>query len=226
MKSIVRFIAAAILVESSAEAATVGLRWEGQPRDQILYTGGLGVAQVRLDLLAGESVSGLTWTLRTDSWYYLYLRSASGPSGWSTDFETGGLYGSSIATLSPGSVANLTGPASQLIAADFEIMDWPPDGTIRSVVADFAGQPFGGVLNERGTRFHWDARYNNDHPGYIAYGDWGNPGWGQSTSRGHQPTANPLYIMTIGIPEPVTTAYGGFLFVVLCTRRRTSRRRS
>jgi hypothetical protein len=64
-----------------------------------------------------------------------------------------------------------------------------------------------------GTR--WDRTDANVKSGYIAYGNWGNPGWG-GTAKG-QPTPNGL--MLENIPEPLgTTLLGAGAFALVGRR--------
>jgi len=61
-------------------------------------------------------------------------------------------------------------------------------------------------FDDHGHEYYWDARYamTVSYPGYIAYADWGNPGWGTNPAKGHQPTPNPLILHNI--PEPTSVA--------------------
>jgi hypothetical protein len=78
--------------------------------------------------------------------------------------------------------------------------------------------PWNGFYDGNSQRLTWDSRYNTTYSGYIAYGHFGNPGWGTSPEKGHQPTPDPL-LTRPGIPEPATAG------LVLCGIARIAMRR-
>ena len=161
----------------------------------------------------GDDVSTIVWNFgtvpNTSASEYTALI-----SGWNAGGTEGPLVpGTVFAVASPNAAFNINDGFDGVVAT-FDLwlngngFQWED----KSITFDVAANAVG-VLNGAGQRLHWDARYAISYSGYIAYGDFGNPGWGTKTAMGHQPTPNPLIMIKDRIPEPsslVLLTLGGF----------------
>lgn len=206
MKTIFAVFSAVALIAPCSSAATIGLRWKGQAvsLQKLDVLGSTpGTAQVWMDLLPGESVGTLAFTLGGNS-PPLAVIGARGPAGWSFRSTIGALNSTSFEAWTLDPALQLQGPARGFPAGELDIRFAQSSQIAQAIYAHLPDQPWGGVFSATGSRFLWDARYHTTYPGYIAYGNYGNPGWGHTVAKGHQPTANPLLIETY-MPEPSTT---------------------
>jgi len=243
MKRVLVAVLAVGMVASAADAAELSMRWASAPTSQkfSMATSDTQDIEVVVNLQAGEILSalgfGLEDTLGTDN-LSVTGASAASPDGlfWRANNTTTGDFGTGNAFVvleADTQVANLSGPGtfvlgsytihldnSALVLDEIEIVFniTEPNNQLELYGAPIA-LPF---LDETGHDFAWDARFNNTtFPGYVAFGDWGSPGWSVVTGKGNPvPGAgqerNPLIVT---IPEPATLgllAVGG---VALIRRR-------
>lgn len=208
-----RFITILVLVFGTAHtnAATIYLRWSGESGNTIQVPS-LGEADVEIwiDLVDGDTLSGVFFS-NTGTNGLRQVDTVANLTGWSDDSVHDLLGGASqvVAFASTTTNGMLTTAGSYLLGTQ----------TIRleTCVAD---QPLPvtfdhdslWVLDADAGRPTWDPRYNTSDSGYIAYGDYGNPGWTGGGMNPGQPTPNPLYIecdvTTQGLQAPTTTSNG------------------
>jgi hypothetical protein len=197
---------------SISAAATVEMGWSRQWNDPFRWNG--GEIEIRVDLLPGESISAFggdlacgggcvtwivhDWTLEFPGWTVLAYE------GTLETNEPMSLRGD------PGQTGQLiNGPANQLVLTTFRVdFGGPVSGFETALTMEWVRNPWNGFYDGKSQRLTWDSRYHMSYSGYIAYGHFGNPGWGTSWAKGHQPTHNPLLTIT-GVPEPATA---GLLF--------------
>jgi hypothetical protein len=75
------------------------------------------------------------------------------------------------------------------------------------------------ILQEGGGEFTWDQRYGANYSGYMAFGDYGNPGWPIKCDK-CGPLYSPSPLEVIEIPEPSAAALLSILAFALVMRRR------
>jgi len=185
---------------SDVFAATIYLRWSGEAGDTIeLSPGGVAEVELWMDLIDGESLSGLFYT-NTSTNALRQIDTEILLNGWS-DGSLDGLLGNGtqqIVFTSDSSGVNLTDAGAYLIGKQtIRLETCVPNAPI-ALTIDHGSLH---VYNATASQPTWDARYNTSYAGYIAYGDYGNPGWGTKTAQGHQPTSNPLYAQCV--PQPL-----------------------
>ncbi|HRX85414.1 MAG TPA: PEP-CTERM sorting domain-containing protein [Phycisphaerae bacterium] len=215
MKKVLGILAVG-MIATAANAATIGLRWSDTTAN--LHEGP-GTVEVYMQLLGGESIGGVVFNWGASDLNLTITDQGTNLNGWG---EAGDLAGGTVqgaqfsAGANPG--FNLQGPAGDVVIGYSAIgITGLLDGSTKEITAAIP-QNAVGVVDGSGAALTWDARYNTTSPGYIAFGDYGNPGWGTKTAMGHQPTANPLLITKT--PEPTSlalVALGGF---ALLRRRR------
>jgi hypothetical protein len=207
------------LMATAANAALIGARWAGNP-DQKNF--GNGTVEIWMNLTAGDVISGFAFEFATTDAPNLTIGNYQ--SGLGGQWAAGGIPGT--LALGSGTQFNVSTPnaadnldvAGPVVMGTFDVtITGPFDGTTKEIYLGAHLVPFG-VFDQNAAGLTWDARYASTAAGYVAYMDWGNPGWGTKTSMGHQPTANPLLITKT--PEPTSialVALGGF---ALLRRRR------
>jgi len=211
---------ALVLFATSAPAATVGIQWVDHPLTPTLNAlpGSTVTAQVSLDLLTGESSAGfISWFTNTTPQLTIGQQVSLAP-GWLADQYPGPLIPAQLVYYAPNIGTILHGPFNNLIG-EFEVNVASTPGDLLPLALAAQATPVG-LINEAGHSYVWDARYHTTFPGYVAYGNFGNPGWGTNPLQGHQPTPNPLYVRVV--PEPLTVApliMGGFALLFRRTRR-------
>ncbi|MCB9866028.1 MAG: hypothetical protein H6816_05280 [Phycisphaerales bacterium] len=203
MASRILFTIAVASFAATTHAATVSIQWLTDTASQTITTppNSTVTAQVSLDLIAGESTAGLiSWFTDTTPDLEIGQQRTSVP-GWQTGQYPGDLAVAQLAFAADVPLeTNLNGPLS-LVLGEFDIIVSGSPGTTLPLALDASGSPLG-LIDEVGQSYTWDARYNTTVPGYVAYGDFGNPGWGHNISSGHQPDPNPLFV-TVS-PEPAS----------------------
>ena len=216
------------LLAGTANAASLYMEWASEgAADPIVdvVPGGSAVINVYMDLVnASDTLAGVGYANSAQP-----LVSQTGTTVVPTNWNNGSFNGT---TLGAGGqqiswYANLplsdflAGPASRLLigtqtvqlSAGSNVGD--PDVPVAFQDPTVTGM---NIQDKTGTAMLWDARYNTTYQGYIAFDNYGNPGWGTNPAKGHQPTANPLLIHIV--PEPsalALLALGGF---ALLRRRR------
>lgn len=206
MKKVLGSLLVIGLMATAANAATIGLRWAGNANQN---NDGDGVIEVYLQLLNGETASTVIFDYWTTATNLEVTAQGTTVPNWAAPTSSGPLNNFQFNS-SANVGANLAGPIADIVVGTTTIdVTGDLDGTIKEIFFNAHANPVG-VLNATGARLTWDARYNDQSvtPGYIAFGDWGNPGW---IGKPGQPTANPLLITKV--PEPTSLALialGGF----------------
>jgi len=212
MKKVLGILAVGLMA-TAANAATIGLRWAETPTQNLEAMS--GHIEVYVNLIAGESLSTVVFNYAAGTNLNLVANGTNVP-GWAAAGAPGALNGSQFASAAnPG--FNVQGPANIVAGYTTIAVTGLPDLTVKQIFGQIP-QNAVGVLKGDGAAFTWDARYSAETAGYISFGNWGNPGWGTKTTKGHQPTPNPLLITKT--PEPTSlalVALGGF---ALLRRRR------
>lgn len=208
MKKVLGILAVGLMA-TAANAATIGLTWAesaGQNLDAMQ-----GTIQVNLALLGGESVSGVIFDYSAPGSNLAVTAQTANKPGWAQNGTTGPLNGRQFLAFANTAADNLVGPmAKSVVGTTVVSAPLPADGSIANIFA-LIPQNAVAVADGSGAKMTWDARYNESTAGYIAFGDFGNPGWGTKTTKGHQPTASPLQLTKV--PEPTSLALialGGF----------------
>jgi hypothetical protein len=216
---------------TAANAALIGARWAQTP-DQKLF-GTSGTVEIWLQLTGNESIISSVLmdfsknNLAEQTNLFVDNYNTDRP-GWGTDGQTGLLGPGTQASW--GSAGNLTtdwiqpGAVGPQLMGTFDVTVLGlADGTTKPIFLNFHTAPLG-VLDDTATPLVWDARYaaggtdGMGYGGYIAYMNWGNPGWGTMDIAMVQFYPNPLLITKT--PEPASmalVALGGF---ALLRRRR------
>jgi hypothetical protein len=169
------------------------LRWADASTNALdLTSNGEAEVEVWVDLIAGESLTGLGFA-NTATTGIEQNATDVGTAGW-TDGSTNGVLGGAaqwMSFASTGSGYDLTGPGSFLLGTQAVRAMGCVEGESLEISIDHATVL---LLRSNGNFFNWDARYSTSNPGFAAYGDYGNPGWGTDPGEGEQPTPNPLII--------------------------------
>lgn len=216
MKKVLASLVAVGLMATAANAATIGLRWAEAPGSQNLAASG-GTIEVYMDLLSGDVISGVVFDYSTLATNLTVTGQTANVPGWGQSGVAGPLNGRQFGGFANTALDLLQTPGNHVIGTTTISVEGPLDLSTKDIFAAIP-QNAVGVVNQAGSRLTWDARYNGSFAGYIAFGNWGNPGWGTKPASGHQPTANPLQITKT--PEPTSlalVALGGF---ALLRRRR------
>jgi hypothetical protein len=197
------------LLAGAANAATLRMNWADEAGPEIeLASSAMTDIEVWVDLLAGETLIGVSYD-NSPAPGVTQMSHATDIAGWAATGVDGLEFGAVGQQFAVGGVYvedAIEGPGSFMVGTQtihvegeesdyFDIAFVAPGSTL--LFADATGGAYS-----------WDARYNDigdltPSPGYVAFGDWGNPGWGTKAAKGHQPTPNPLIIH---IPEPGTLA--------------------
>lgn len=206
MKKVLLTVLVAGLLASAANAGTFRMNWAGGDQLAEMDISDTAVIEVWVDLLAGESVSTLAYS--NSSTGAVSQTDVTTPiPNWGIGGVHGPLDGSqqlAVAADAPIPTNSIHGPGSFILALQTIHLDAGNPSDVIEVYGAVNGDATFLLLNESGGGFAWDARYNTYSPGYMAWGDWGNPGWGTNPLKGHQPTPNPLLIHVV--PEPGTLA--------------------
>jgi len=216
MKKVLASLVAVGLMATAANAATIGLQWAEAPGSQNLAASG-GTIQVYLNVLGGEQISGVVFDYSTLAENLTVTGQTANVPGWGQSGVAGPLNGRQFGGFANTAADLIDAAGSYIVGTTVITVEGPADLTTKNITA-LVPQNAVGVVNQLGQRLTWDARYNATFAGYIAFGNWGNPGWGTKPASGHQPTANPLQITKT--PEPTSlalVALGGF---ALLRRRR------
>lgn len=229
MKKALLTLTAVGLMATAANAALIGAKWAGHDDQKNFGNGTVEVWLQLFDLpLAGggtEGTAGLFFEFATTNAPNLSIGNfQTGLGGqWNAggipgDLSTGS--GTQFVVSTPNAGDNLVNPGAYLMGTFDVTISGPLDDSTKQIFlgAHITGN---GVFDTAGTRMAWDSRYatlgsSTGYGGYVAYMNWGNPGWGNTTMG--QPTPNPLLITKT--PEPTSlalVALGGF---ALLRRRR------
>lgn len=214
-------LAVVLLLTAPADAALLYMRWMDAPTNQwlALSPGETTDIGIFVDLLADESVSSLTYDFRSLPSGDFSLASATPehPSFWVTSVP--GLLNDAHVALIPADVTPApqapAGPGTFLLA------------TATIALTGYSGTPVGEVSFKRwplpemsdgsGSDFTYDPRYASTYPGYMAFGDYGNPGWCVKCGPDSVEAPNPLLVSIYA--EPSTLAALGILAAALLSRR-------
>jgi hypothetical protein len=213
MKKGIACILAVGLMATAANAATIGLQWaSGDPQNN---TSGGGTVNIVMDFVQGDpAISGIIMSFANDLPNIELVGSSTNVGTFNdTSFPAplGPTFGAQYVVSSPAATDDFV-PAGQtgFVIGTFDVaINGPLDGSVKEIAGTLASAPNG--VYSGAQPMTWDARYNTAYSGYIAWGDYGNPGWGTKTAKGHQPTPNPLLITKV--PEPTSlalVALGGF----------------
>jgi hypothetical protein len=220
MKKFVLLALTVGLLAGTANAASLYMEWAaegGATATHDMEVGDSAVINIYVDLLAGETFSTLAYANSAQP-----LVSQTGttvvPANWGNGSFNGttlGAGGQQIAFAANNPLVDfLSGPSpytligTQTVQLSAAASPGDPDVPVAFQDPTLAGMLF---YDMNGAPFTWDARYNTSYSGYVAFANYGNPGWGLNPAKGHQPTPNPLYINII--PEPsalALLALGGF----------------
>ena len=213
MKKVLLTVLVAGILATTANAATLRMNWAGSVDPLIeLAVSDEAVIEVWMDLLASESLSTLIFAngVVADAPAAISQigTTVTDVGAW-TDGSINGVFGAGQQVVwgadSPVPTNSLHGPGAFLIGTQLIHLDAGDPSNMIEITFPLPGDPAFIIKDEDASDINkWDARYNTGYCGYIAFGDWGNPGWGSKTAKGHQPTPNPLLIHVI--PEPGTLA--------------------
>ena len=215
------------LLAGTANAASLYMEWAAEG-DATPITGvapgGSADINIYVDLFAGDTFSTLAYANSAQP-----LVSQTGttvvPANWGNGSFNGttlGAGGQQIAFAANNPLVDyLAGPTTrtlvgtQTVQLDATAMVGDPDVPVTFQDPTASGMLF---LDMTGAGLTWNALYNTSYSGYVAFANYGNPGWGTKTAQGHQPTPNPLLINII--PEPSALALLGLGGFALLRRRR------
>jgi len=230
MKKVVLSMLAVALIATAADATLIGIRWKDQPAVQSkvgLLPGAPAIIQVYITQIAGDpEIEGIgshlnawsnstattltTVALNQDSTATVLPNwVVSGPGTVNGQVNVGI---TQFGTFDPTHAGTGTG-AGTFVLAELTVHYDPAveqdvyitmDRTTMTLVGAGGNQPYGDLAGAK-----WDKTQANVKSGYIAYGNWGNPGWGSGTKG--QKAANGLILHVT--PEPASLALlvlGGF----------------
>ncbi len=193
------------LVASTANAATLRMNWAGVAGNTIeLAPSETAEIEIWVDLVGGDALSGLIYTNESPGAHVAQVGTAVAAPGWGNGSVDGNLEtdpGQSIALGAPGAPEVLAGPGSFLMATQTIHLIDGVDSDLFEIYFSMNNLQF---LDAAGSGYTWSAKYNQTYAGYVAFGNWGNPGWGTAVLKGHQPTPDPLLIHVV--PEPTSLA--------------------
>jgi len=175
-----------------ATAATLRMNWVGAGGNTIeMSPGDTADIQIWVDLIADESLSTVSFANETAPGVE-QIATAVSPPGWGDGsvHHVLGAIGQQVAFSAALPSDSLYGQGSYLIGTQTVRLNAGSHDDMISIAVDHDA-PSLLVVNETGQFFVWDATQHTTNPGFIAYGDWGNPGWG-TPPVGQDP--NPLYI--------------------------------
>ncbi len=200
-----------LLLAPAVSAGTLSMRWAETPNATLnVLPQETATVEVWMDLLPGEVLSTVffQFAIPLDGVAMVGPSVATQP-GWAAGGflgEIGDLAQFAVASMPPISNA-IDGPGSYRVGA-FEVayVGLAADGVGQAFPIAAAAHSDAGVLDEWGNSFTWDARYHTSYASFVAYGDYGNPGWSVIGPGGElgQPEPNPLILLVI--PEPATLA--------------------
>ncbi|MCB9850563.1 MAG: hypothetical protein H6817_07645 [Phycisphaerales bacterium] len=218
---------------ATANAATVGMRWMDLPTSP-KHVGG-GTVEVYLDLLAGEDAGGIFGEFDCITGDCSDLVFTNYQAGVDVDYFAGAdvvwtienpgigphlgypqFAGLIAAPRRPDEDA-LVGPG-MFITALFDVsVEGAPVAAEKSFGLELYASNLG-VIDANADRLVWDNRYNASYSGYVAYGDFGYPGWSVTSMMGAHwgQDANPLIITNL--PEPGALAILGLSTLMLLRR--------
>jgi hypothetical protein len=201
--------------------AILGVRWVDQPANpikQVTQSPSVHTVEVWLELLDGESTSGMFDNLTKVIPDVSLTDFRAVPDGWEASGLLGPLDGVRQFVYSSISSEEILFGPGEFTLGEFDLtISAPLDGSNREFALTCQDPAFPqGVYNQTAGRYRWDARYNTQYSGYIAYGDYGNPGWSRVGQGGEigQPTPKPLILQLA--PEPTSLlllAFGGYALV-------------
>jgi hypothetical protein len=226
MKKVLATMVAVGLVATAANAATIGLRWAGEPGVQN-HVGMTGTIEVYMTLnsdaqtenAGADTLSTVTFLFDTPATNLFVTGQTASPPGWNQAGTPGPLdvrqFGA-FATVGNSITGGVGVGAGEFVVGTVTLLVAPPaDGSVKDIFALIEQDP-AGVLDINGAAMVWDRRYNDlgdpsQYANNIAFAEpqFGNPGWGSAMAG--QQTAVPLQITKI--PEPTSlalVALGGF----------------
>lgn len=226
MKKVLVGVLALGLMAGAANAATLRLSWEGgstAPRD--IAPSGSATIQVWMDLLAGDTLSGVFFEYRTLPAMSVQTTAATAaPTNWSNAVvPTYGIMGQPGVQYQAGAfnpaTDSVSGAASILIGTQtVHLMagSWMPSDNIE-IVFDHAADNSStrtGVVNRTGGFYTIDPRYSSTYSGYYTYGT-GAPAI--TVPKKWAIARNPLVIHVV--PEPGSLALIALGGLALIRRR-------
>lgn len=218
MKKVLVATLAVALVATAANAATLSLKWAADEGSQTLDVapGNSATVNVYIDAISGDEVGTVFFKFASnpaDSLTMLASDISAGLAGWGTGGADGTLGGLAQFAVSTNVGTNPINAAGNYLVGSFVVTNG--NGAADNLGKEITSDAFvdSGVLNGAGDALAWDARYNASYSGYVAYGDYGNPGWSLIVmmAEAGQPNANPLILNNV--PEPASLALlalGGF----------------
>jgi len=224
MKKVLISMLAVALMATAADATLIGLRWKDAPAQQSLdvATGAPAVVQVYITTMAGDlKLQGIGGRLQawdnaaanTATTSIVNETAVAAPlPGWVVSAPPVTTLGplnaalTQFGTFQPIDGAGVGNVAGTYILAEITLTHTEVatkniyltlDRNTVSLFSDGGNQPYSDLT----TQGKWDRTKANVNSGYIAYGNWGNPGWG-GAAKGQQ-TPNGLILHT---PEPASLA--------------------
>ena len=212
------------LLAGTANAASLYMEWNAEGSvtpTHDMAVGDTAVIDIYVDLLGGETFSTLAYANSSQP-LVDQIGTAVAPPNWGDGSVNGTLGGAgqqiAFAALNAG-VDSLSGPSPRTLIGT-QTVELTGGGIGDSLAVAFQSPLVGGFLffDKYGAGYSWNALYNTTYSGYVAFANYGNPGWGTKILQGHQPTPNPLLINVI--PEPSALALLGLGGFALLRRRR------
>jgi hypothetical protein len=192
-----------------ASAATIGLRWASQPNDPNLHTATGGTVNIVMDFVPGDpAISGILFGFAWDEPSVEMTGSSAALAGLhdtSVYLPIGPLGGAAYVAASLNPENDFVPNGEQgLVVGTFDL-------TLTSLVIGETAEVAIAILHapngvySGASPMTWDNRYNTAYSGFIAFGDYGSPGWADEKGKGQYVLPNPLLITRI-VPEPANTA--------------------
>ncbi len=204
---------------SIAHAATLSLKWVVNESRQALAVvpGGSAQVNVYLDMPNDNGAVGTVFfSFASDPYDALYLDHADTTpmAGWVAGGQSGYLGGlAQFAVADPHGQHPIRNGA--FLVGSFEVQN---HGSFNNWTMEICANAHEdqGVLDPAGNPLTWDARYHANYDSFVAYGEWGSPGWDPPGKAEGQPAA-PLIL--IGFPEPATGLWLALVAAGLLRRR-------